>query len=52
MHYAAYEFPRIPLLGIGVKLALAAAHFHGFGVARQGPWNTSANKGERMSRDC
>jgi hypothetical protein len=23
----------------------AAAHFHGFGVARQGPWNTSVNKG-------
>ena len=24
----------------GVKMALAAAHFHGFGVARQGPWIT------------
>jgi hypothetical protein len=27
-----------------VKIALAAAHFHGFGVARQGPWVTSVNK--------
>jgi hypothetical protein len=24
----------------GVKIALAAARFHGFGVARQGPWVT------------
>jgi hypothetical protein len=23
-----------------VKIALATAHFHGFGVARAGPWNT------------
>ena len=28
----------------GVKMALAAAHFHGFGVARQGPWVTWVNK--------
>jgi hypothetical protein len=27
-----------------VKIALAA-HFHGFGVARQGPWITWVNKG-------
>ena len=24
-----------------------APHFHGFGVARQGPWTTSVNKGKR-----
>src|SRR5215204_4335245 len=29
---------------LAVKIALAAAHFHGFGVARQGPWITSVNK--------
>jgi hypothetical protein len=28
---------------LAVKMALAAAHFHGFGVARQGPWITSVN---------
>src|SRR5829696_8762359 len=28
------------LLGTGVKIALVGAHFHGFGVARQGPWIT------------
>jgi hypothetical protein len=28
----------------GVKIALATAHFHGFGVARQGPWVTWVNK--------
>jgi hypothetical protein len=27
-----------------VKIALAAAHFHGFGVAPQGPWFTWVNK--------
>jgi hypothetical protein len=27
----------------GVKIALAAADFHSFGVARQGPWFTSVN---------
>jgi len=32
---------------LAVKIALAAAHFHGFGVARQGPWNTSVNKGKK-----
>jgi hypothetical protein len=25
---------------LAVKIAMAAAHFHGFGVAREGPWNT------------
>src|SRR5215213_4955133 len=29
---------------LAVKIALAAAHFHGFGVARQGPWVTWVNK--------
>jgi hypothetical protein len=30
---------------LAVKIALAAAHFHGFGVARQGPWDTRVNSG-------
>src|SRR5918994_4453469 len=29
---------------LAVKIVSAAAHFHGFGVARQGPWNTWVNK--------
>src|SRR5829696_6222853 len=29
---------------LAVKIDSAAAHFHGFGVARQGPWITSVNK--------
>jgi hypothetical protein len=33
---------------LAVKIALAAADFHSFGVARQGPWITSVNKGEKM----
>src|SRR5215213_4902225 len=37
------EVRRILLLGTGVKIALAAAPFHGFGVARQGPWITWVN---------
>jgi hypothetical protein len=46
-----YELPRIPiLLGTGVKIALAAARFHGLGVARQGPWITWVNKSQRESR--
>ena len=40
MHNAGGELPRIYLPRTGVKIALAAAHFHGFGVAWQGPWNT------------
>jgi hypothetical protein len=28
----------------GVKIALAAAYFHGFGTTRQGPWVTSVNR--------
>src|SRR5215208_52366 len=36
----------------GVKIALAAALFHGFGVARQGPWNTWVNKGKKKGRSC
>src|ERR671912_2197488 len=47
MHDAANELRRIPLLGTGVKIAPAAAHFHGFGVARQGPWITWVNKRSR-----
>jgi hypothetical protein len=34
------EVRRMHLLGTGVKIALVGAHFHGFGVARQGPWIT------------
>src|SRR5215212_3359076 len=30
----------LSLLGTGVKIVSGAAHFHGFGVARQGPWVT------------
>ena len=30
-------------IGTGVIMALAAVHFHGFGVARQGPWITWVN---------
>src|ERR671910_3123680 len=42
------ELRRIYLPGTGVKIALlAAAHFHGFGVARRGPWNTWVNSLER-----
>src|SRR5215203_6520744 len=37
------EVRRISLLSTGVKIDSAAAHFHGFGVARQGPWSTSVN---------
>src|SRR5215207_11756625 len=32
------------VLGTGVKIGLAAAHFHSVGVARAGPWNTWVNK--------
>src|SRR5215203_2130320 len=32
---------------LAVKIALATTHFHGFGVAHQGPWNTSVNKGKK-----
>jgi ribosomal protein S14 len=42
--YRQGELRRIPILGTGVKIALAAAHFHGFGVARQAPWITWVNK--------
>ena len=42
------ELPRIPILGTGVKIVSAAAHFHGIGVARQGPWLTWVNKGVRQ----
>jgi hypothetical protein len=30
---------------LAVKIVSAAAHFHGFGVARQGPWITRVNRG-------
>jgi hypothetical protein len=30
---------------LAVKIALAATHFHGVGVALAGPWNTWVNKG-------
>jgi hypothetical protein len=31
-------------LGTGGKIAFAAAHFHSFGVALAGPWNTWVNR--------
>ena len=34
---------------LAVKIGSAAAHFHGFGVARQGPWVTSVNRGFSLS---
>jgi hypothetical protein len=37
------------LLGTGVKIDSTAVHFYGFGVARQGPWNTWVNKRERKA---
>jgi hypothetical protein len=42
-----YQCPFIlcTYLGTGVKIASATAHFHGFGVAQQGPWVTWVNKG-------
>jgi hypothetical protein len=39
-----HELLRTPLPCTGVKIALATAYFHGFGVARAGPWNTRVNK--------
>src|SRR5215217_1526026 len=50
MHCPASEVPRRHLPHTGVKIALAAAHFHGIGVARQGPWLTWVNRGKRKSR--
>jgi hypothetical protein len=35
---------------LAVKIAFATAHFHSFGVALAGPWNTSVNRG-RSPRD-
>jgi hypothetical protein len=32
---------------LAVKIVSGAAHFHGFGVARQGPWVTWVNKGKK-----
>ena len=40
--------PGSPLTG--VKIALAAAPFHGFGVARQGPWITWVNRARRRAQ--
>jgi hypothetical protein len=50
MHYRAPEFRRILLLGPGVKIALGRLHFHGLGVARQGPWVTWVNKRDEEGR--
>ena len=33
-----------------MKIALATAYFHGFGVARAGPWNTWVNRRKEKSR--
>ena len=51
MHDPASELPRIPLLGTGVKIALAEAHLHGFGGGLAGPWITWVNKGKRKAED-
>jgi hypothetical protein len=37
------DFQEFSFLSTDVKIASAAAHFHGFGVARQGPWITWVN---------
>jgi hypothetical protein len=47
MQDLAYEVRRIPLPRTGVKIALGRLHFHGFGVARQGPWFTRVNRGQQ-----
>jgi hypothetical protein len=38
------DLRRIDRPGTGVKIDSAATHFHGFGVAQQGPWATWVNK--------
>src|SRR5215208_3161715 len=38
------------VLGTGVKIALAATHFYGFGVARQWSWDTWLNRGKKKGR--
>src|SRR5918994_5520288 len=43
LELCACELRRIPIPGTGVKIALGRLHFHGFGVARQGPWITWVN---------
>jgi hypothetical protein len=50
MQDAVSDLLRILLLRAGVKMALLAAHFHGFGVAQHGPWNTRVNKGYKKRR--
>jgi hypothetical protein len=49
-HHDYGEVRRIHLPGTGVKIALAVAHFHGFGVARQGPWVTWVKKSARKDQ--
>jgi hypothetical protein len=44
MQYLEYSVARTPLLSTGVKIGLATVDFHGFGVARQGPWITWVNR--------
>jgi len=52
MQYLVYDLPRTLLLGTGVKIALAAAHFHSVGVALAEPWNTWVkNSGKNEGRD-
>ena len=59
MHDPVSELLRISLPRTGVKIALAVALFHSFGVARQGPWITWVNSvgcdsrvsGERKNLD-
>src|SRR5215217_3218050 len=42
------EVRRTLLPGTDMKIALTAAHFDGFGVARQGPWITWVNNEKRL----
>jgi hypothetical protein len=44
------EVLRISLPRTGVKNYSAAAHFHSFGVALAGSWNTWVNKGKKKGR--
>jgi hypothetical protein len=44
-----YELLRTPQPG--VKIGLATAHFHGFGVARAGSWNTVEKSPSARSED-
>jgi hypothetical protein len=53
MQDPARDLLRIPLLGTGVRIAFTTAHFHSFGVALAGPWNTWVNdERKHAKRGC